>query len=177
MERRPSDWLKIVKMYVYDNIPMAYLAKKYKFNVSNLKHKIKVYELHGEAPFTDDQEKRIYTREEKLKAINQVLSGEKSARQLAAELGTPDASTVGDWVRLFKLKGEEGIQISRGRKKYMLHKERQSFLADKEIKARCKHLEEENEILKKSLALKVKLVSKHIMLLSDILILESHLKY
>ena len=65
MERRPSDWLKIVKMYVEDNVPMTYLAKKYKFNVNNLKHKIIFYEKHGEAPFTDDQEKRIYTREEK----------------------------------------------------------------------------------------------------------------
>ena len=25
--------------------------------------------LHGEAPFADEQEKRVYTREEKLKAI------------------------------------------------------------------------------------------------------------
>lgn len=153
MERRPSEWLKIVKMYVEDNVSMTYLAKKYNFNVSHIKHKIKIYQIHGEAPFTDEQEKRIYTREEKLKAINQVLTGEKSARQLSAELGTPDASTVGDWVRLYKLKGEDAIQISRGRKKYMLHKDRQSFLADKEIKARCRHLEEENEILKKSLAL------------------------
>ena len=35
----------------------------------------------------------------------------------------------------------------------MLHKDRQRFLADKELKARCKHLEDENEFLKKSLAL------------------------
>ena len=35
----------------------------------------------------------------------------------------------------------------------MLHKDRQRFLADKELNARCKHLEDENEFLKKSLAL------------------------
>jgi len=84
------------------------------------------------------------------------LSGKKSARQVAAEVGTPDADSVGEWVRKYKEKGEEGIQISRGRKKYMLHEDRQRFLADKELKDRCKHLEDENEILKKSLALALK---------------------
>lgn len=156
MKRRPSDWLMYVKMYVDDGVPMSVLSKRYKFNVSNLKHKINVYMIHGESPFTDEQEKRIYTREEKLKAIKTVLEGKKSARSLAAELGIPDSDTVGDWVRLYKEKGEEGIQVSRGRKKYMLHEDRQRFLADKELKARCKHLEDENEFLKKSLALAFK---------------------
>ena len=156
MKRRPSEWLKIVKMHVDDGVPMTKLAEKYNFDVSRLKHKVKVYMIHGERPFTDEQEKRIYTREEKLRAIKTVLSGEKSARQVAAEIGTPDSDTVGDWIRLYKKKGEEGVQISRGRKKYMLHEERQRYLADKELKARCKHLEDENEFLKKSLALALK---------------------
>ena len=156
MKRRPSEWLKIVKMHVDDGVPMTKLAEKYNFDVSRLKHKVNVYMIHGESPFTDEQEKRIYTREEKLRAIKTVLSGEKSARQVAAEIGTPDSDTVGDWIRLYKKKGEEGVQISRGRKKYMLHEDRQRYLADKELKARCKHLEDENEFLKKSLALALK---------------------
>ena len=45
------------------------LAAKHRFDVSKLKYKVKVYLLHGEAPFADEQEKRVYTREEKLKAI------------------------------------------------------------------------------------------------------------
>ena len=156
MERRPSEWLKIVKLHVDENMPMTVLAKKYKFNVGALKHKCKVYQIHGEKPFTDEQADRVYTREEKLAAIKEVLSGQKSARQVAAEVGTPDSDTVGDWVRKYKEQGEEGIQVSRGRKKYMLHEDRQKFLADKELKARCKHLEDEIEILKKSLALALK---------------------
>ena len=156
MKRRPSDWLKIVKMYVDDGVPMAKLAEKYHFNVSHLKHKINVYQIHGDKPFTDEQAKRVYTREEKLRAIKIVLSGQKSARQMSAELGTPDAQTVGEWVHLYKTKGEAAIQVSRGRKKYMLHEDRQRYLADKELKARCKHLEDENEFLKKSLALALK---------------------
>ena len=156
MKRRRSDWLKYVKMYVDNDIPANVIANKYKLNVSHLKHKIKVYMIHGEAPFTDEQEKRIYTREEKLKAIKTVLSGEKSGRQMAAEIGTPDSDTVNEWIKAYKLKGEDAIQTSWGRKNYMLHEERQRFLADKELKAKCKHLEDENEFLKKSLALALK---------------------
>lgn len=156
MKRRSRDWLKFVKMYVKDGIPMMTIAKKYNFSVSNLKHKVNLYQLHGELPFSDEQEKRVYTREEKLKAIKIVLSGEKSGRQMAAEIGTPDADTVNDWIKLYKTKGEAGVQTSKGRRCYMLHKERQAFLAEKELKERCKYLEDENEFLKKSLALALK---------------------
>lgn len=153
MERRPEEWLKFIKMHVDDGVPMMELSRRYKFDVAKLKYKVKVYLMHGEAPFTDEQEKRIYTREEKLKAIQTILNGEKSGRQVALELAVPNPHTVQDWVALYKEKGEEAIQVSRGRKKYMLHEERQRYLADKELKARCKHLEDENEFLKKSLAL------------------------
>lgn len=156
MKRRPSDWLKWVKMHVEDGVPMTYLANKYKFNVSHLKHKVHVYMLYGEAPFTDEQANRVFKREDKLKAIKAVLNGEKSGRQAAAELGALDSTTVNDWIQLYKAKGESAIQDSRGRKKYMLHEDRQAYLANKEIKARCKYLEDENEFLKKSLALALK---------------------
>ena len=85
MNRKPSDWLKYVKMHVHDGVPMTKLAAKYQFDVAKLKYKVKVYLLHGETPFTDEQEKRIYTREEKLKAIQIVLKGEKSGRQVASD--------------------------------------------------------------------------------------------
>lgn len=156
MNRRPSEWLKYVKMHIDNDVPMKKLAEKYKFDISKLKYKVKLYLIHGEFPFTDEQEKRIYTREEKLKAIQTVLKGEKSGRQVALELAIPNADTVNDWVKLYKEKGEAAIQVSRGRKKYMLHHDRQAYLADKELKARCKHLEDENEFLKKSLALALK---------------------
>lgn len=140
-------------MYVDDGIPMTKIAERYKIDISKLKYKVNVYLLHGEFPFTDEQENRIYTKEEKLQAIKAVLNGEKSGRQMALELGIPHADTVNDWIQLYKQKGADAIHDSRGRKKYMLHKDRQRFLADKELKARCKHLEDENEFLKKSLAL------------------------
>lgn len=63
MNRKPSDWLKYVKMHVHDGVPMTKLAAKYQFDVAKLKYKVKVYLLHGESPFTDEQEKRGFDDE------------------------------------------------------------------------------------------------------------------
>lgn len=156
MNRKPSEWLKIVKEYHNSDISISKLAVKHGVEVSKLKYLIKLHNLHGDFPFTDDQESRIYTREEKLKAIEEYLSGTKSGRQIALELGSPSADIVRDWANLFKNKGPDAIQISRGRKKYLLHEDRQRYLADKELKQRNQHLEAENEYLKKSLALAFK---------------------
>lgn len=43
-------------MYVDNGVSMTKLAEKYRFDVSKLKHKVKAYLLHGETPFTDEQE-------------------------------------------------------------------------------------------------------------------------
>ena len=156
MKRTGADWLRYIKMYTEKGIPMMEISKKYNFDVSNLKYRVRLYELYGEKPFTDLQGERIYTKEEKLEAIQKVLSGKISSRQLSLELGHPDPKILLDWIRLFKTKGPDGIHISRGRKKYLLHEDRQRYLADKELKERNTHLEIENEILKKSLALALK---------------------
>ena len=128
------------------------LAKKYDYDLAKIKYLIKLYQVHGETPFTE-QDKRVYSREEKLEAINIVMSGLKSARQLALEKGLPSPHVIQDWVEKFKAEGPDGIQVSRGRKAYRLHADRQKFLADKELKARLTFLEAENAYLKKAYSL------------------------
>lgn len=153
MIHRPDEWLKYVKMHIDDGVPMTHIAAKYELDISKLKYKVKLYRIHGEWPLTDEQAKRVYTREEKLTAIQEVLTGNKSGRQVALEMGIPGADTVNDWIKLYKEKGPDAIQISKGRRKYLLHEDRQAFLADKELREKLEHLEAENEYLKKSLAL------------------------
>jgi len=156
MVRTKQDWLDMIHAYLDDKASITELAKKYSISADRLKYKIKLYQLHGDMPFADEQEKRVYTREEKLQAIKDVMSGHVSGRQMALDLGIPDPDTINDWIALFKAKGPDAIQISRGRKSYMLHADRQKYLADKEMKARLNHLELENAYLKKSLALSLK---------------------
>ena len=162
MKHTNSEKLKILKEYVDDKASVTYLVKKYQIDKAKLLYFIHLYEKHGETPFTDEQEKRIYTREEKLKAIEDVKSGRKSCRTVGVELGCPNPHTVQDWIKKFDKGGADAIQVSRGRKSYMLHEDRQAFLAQKELKERNKHLEAENEYLKKlySLIQKKKELSK-----------------
>ena len=156
MKFDPKKWLKIVHMHLDDGVPMTTLSEKFNVDLAKVKYRVKLYLMHGEFPFSEKQESRIYTREEKLEVIKIVLSGQKSGRQIALEKAIPNPHTVHDWIIKYRKEGERAIQVSRGRKQYMLHKDRQAYLADKELKARCKHLEDENEFLKKSLALALK---------------------
>lgn len=146
-------WLKIVHEYLDEKEPMTVLCRKYKVDAAKLKYRVNLYLLYGDKPFTDEQANRVYTREEKLKAIHLVLEKKKSSRQVGLEMCIPNPHTVQDWVKKYKEEGEEAIQVSRGRKKYMLHEDRQRYLADRELRARNKFLEMENDVLKKSLAL------------------------
>ena len=146
-------WLDIVHEYLDEKASMTFLCRKYKVDASKVKYRVNLYLLYGDKPFTDEQANRVYTREEKLKAIHLVLDKKKSSRQVGLEMCIPNPHTVQDWVKKYKKEGEEAIQISKGRKKYMLHEDRQRYLADKELKARNKFLEMENDVLKKSLAL------------------------
>ena len=145
--------LKMVHEYLDDKVSTLKLSKKYGYDLSKIKYMIKLYEMHGEAPFDERQGSRVYTREQKLIAIKEVLSKEKSTRQVALELAVPNPHTVQDWVKKFKEKGEEGVQTTTGRKQYLLHEDRQRYLANKEMTERLKALELENDYLKKSLAL------------------------
>jgi len=148
--------LRIVKEYFEDKLSITSLAKKHDIDIAKLKYAIRLFEAHGEEPFTDKQQDRIYTREEKIKAIEDVINKKKSCRQVGIEHGLTDPSIVKDWVNLYKRKGFDGIQISRGRKKYLLHEDRQKYLANKELKNRLLYLEAENAYLKKLYSLRLK---------------------
>ena len=76
--------LKMIKEYLDEQVPMTKLVKKYNYDLAKLKYLVKLYQMHGKKPFLE-QDKRIYTREEKLEAIKIVMSNQKSARQLALE--------------------------------------------------------------------------------------------
>ena len=149
-----SDRLAMVKRYVGENQKIEDICREFNnYDRSKLKYYIQLYERHGETPFSDEQAKRVYTREEKLTAIKQVMQNKKSARLVAAELGSPNPGIVHDWVRMYKERGEDSIQVSSGRKGYQLHPDRQKYLAAKELRDRLAYLEAENAYLKKVYAL------------------------
>ena len=126
---------------------------KFKRVFSNIKFYVALYRKHGESVFTNENGLKTYSREFKLKTIRRYLNGNESMRAIAVDLGLTDPGIVRDWVKKYREGGEDAIQVSTGRKNYLLHEERQDKIASDELKERIKYLEAENEYLKKSYSL------------------------
>ena len=138
--------LKLAKEHIEEGIPLYEISKKYNYEISNVKYQCSLYQRHGEKAFSN--EKRSYTREEKLKAIRRHEEG-TSIRQIALDIGLPDATILGDWVKIYRQKGEAGIKDTNSRNHYLMHEERLNKIALDSMQERMKYLEAENEYLKK----------------------------
>ena len=141
--------LLIAKEHINEGTSFKELSSKYGVkDIGDIKYFIQLYEKHGEQIFIGRDQMQDYTREFKLTALNRVLVKGESIRSAASEMGVIDPTTVADWIRLYRLKGEDGIQTTRRRKSYELKEEKLDRIANKELKERIKHLEAENEYLK-----------------------------
>ena len=87
-----------------------------------------------------DKQKK-YTREFMDSAVQMVLGGDKSAAEVARELGLPEWK-VGNWVRAAKKAGATGGGTSNGNAEQEL----------KKLQREYRRLKEEHEILKKAAA-------------------------
>lgn len=95
--------LQMAKEHLEEGIPLSEIAKKYNYDIKNVKYQCALYRRHGPSAFIDEGIKK-YTRDEKLKAIKRNKSGE-SIRQIALDMGLSDASIIRDWVRLYDKNG------------------------------------------------------------------------
>ena len=138
--------IKIVKEHIEEFVSLKELEIKYKISMKHIKYMVALYRKHGESVFSDEIKK--YSRETKLKAIKRVYEGE-SQREVAIDLGLAEATTIRDWLRIYKSKGEEGIKDSYSRSHYLLHEDRLDKIAVDSLKDRNAYLEAENEYLKK----------------------------
>lgn len=88
----------LVLEHLEQGFPLHELAQRYDYDVSNLKYFVGLYRIHGKDVFLNRGETTIYTREQKLNAI--------------------------DRVNLYLEKGENSIQPTRARKHYLDYEER-----------------------------------------------------
>ena len=153
MKYSMKEKLEMAKEHVDEGIPLHELAKKYDFHVSNIKYQCRLYELYGEKAFEDRGTSRTYTREEKLKAIDRVLNGKESRRQVALSMMLSEPKIVEDWVNKYLKEGESSIKDTHSRSHYLIHEDRLQVEANKKLLERLEYLEAENEYLKKSYAL------------------------
>jgi transposase len=134
-------------------VPLHELAQRFQYDVSNVKYFVGLYRMNGKDVFLHRGKTTIYTREQKLYAIDRVNKEHISYRQLSLQLGLIDPGILRDWVNLYRKKGEAAIQNSHARKSYLKHEDRLDKIADKSLKDRLEYLEAENAYLKKLYAL------------------------
>ncbi len=125
------------------------------YDIGNLKYLINIYKRYGSKAFLN-RENGVYKRDTKLLAIDRVKHGE-SIRSVAIDLGLIDPCILGDWVRLYKQKGEEAIQDTYPRKGYLTKDKRAKLIVDQALVEENERLKAEIEYLKKSRSLTKKL--------------------
>ena len=138
---------QIIREHIDKGVSLGDLQEKYKIDHAKLTYLIALYRKYGPSPFQDNI--RSYSRELKLSSIRRVLEGDESIRQVALDIGLPEASTLGDWIKIYKEKGIDSIRDSWSRAHYLKHEDRLNKIAEDSLRDRIKYLEAENEYLKK----------------------------
>jgi transposase-like protein len=82
--------LKMVLEHLEQGVTLHELAKRYDYDVSIVKYFVGLFRMHGQDVFLNRGETTIYTREQKLNAINRVNEEHISYRQLSLQLGLID---------------------------------------------------------------------------------------
>ena len=121
------------------------------YDIGNLKYIINLYKRHGKKVFLN-KEIKVYKRDSKLLAINRVNEGE-SIRSVALDLGLTDPTILGDWLKLYRTKGEAAVKDTYSRKSYLLKHERAKEIVDQTLLEENERLKAEIEYLKKSRSL------------------------
>ncbi|MDY5645980.1 MAG: transposase, partial [Candidatus Onthovivens sp.] len=131
--------LECVLLHLNDNLPLYTISKERGINVARLKYCIDLYKKWGEVAFKKKEERRTYTRETKLKAIEDHIVNGRSFRKIAIDLMLTEPNIVSDWVNMYKEKGEEAIKDTYSREAYkhhndkVLEKEYKKILEDLQI--------------------------------------------
>jgi len=148
MKTTVSEKLEAVLDHLNNHLPIKDCAVKHNIDSSHLKYLISLYQKHGRNAFENKSKRTIYSKETKLKMIKRFLDGE-TGYSLSLELGSTDPKVVLEWVKLYKEKGEDGIQTTLRRKHYLKTNDRIALQAKQRMIKRNEYLEAENEVLKK----------------------------
>lgn len=147
---------KLVLLHINEGIPINEIAKTYNIDLGRLKYNISLYKKWGDKAFNKNEQRHLYTRELKLKAIHEILSRSISYREKGIDLMLSDPTIIRDWVKLYKKHGESSIKDTNSREAYKHHDDK---VLEKEYKKLLEDLERtkaENEYLKKSYSLILK---------------------
>lgn len=145
-----EDRLKMCEDHVLRGKSLSHISEDNgNYDITNLKYLINLYKKFGSEVFLN-REDVVYYRDTKLLAISRVQAGKESLRSIALDLGLPDPTILAGWIKVYKTKGEAGVQDTYPRKNYVLKDERARLIVDKKLAEENERLRAEIEYLKKS---------------------------
>lgn len=149
--------LKMCEEHVLNKKSLSHISEDNgNYDIGNLKYLINLYKKFGKDVFLNREDK-IYYRDTKLLAISRVLKNGESIRSVSLDLGLLDPTILGGWLKIYRAKGEAGIEDTYPRKNYVLKDERAKIIVDKKLIEENQRLRAEIEYLKKSQSLTQKL--------------------
>lgn len=148
--------MKMCEEHIIKGKSLSHASEMYGgYDIGSLKYLINIYKLYGKESFIN-RENGVYKRDTKLLAISRVEHGE-SIRSVALDLGLIEPSILGDWVRMYKRKGEAAIKDTYPRKGYLTKDKRAKAIVDQALVEENERLKAEIDYLKKSRSLTKKL--------------------
>ena len=143
------------KKGIHIDLPPNARCKERDFFMHKVRNWNRLYDLHGIDGLKHKQFNHVWTKEERFKLVTQVLAG-KTISQVSFENKVQD-SILSSWVRRYREKGIEGLELCKGRKPKVpdMPKKKKVKLAPSEkeelelLRARNEYLEAENAYLKK----------------------------
>ena len=107
--------LKIVHDYLDGKGGSDYLAKKYSIKApSQVKRWINAYQEFGEEGLVRKRQKKKYSVQFKLDAIELYLTSELSYREVANTLNMNNPNLIASWMRQFREGGIDGLSKTKG---------------------------------------------------------------
>lgn len=149
--------LKMCEEHVLNKKSLSHISEDNgNYDIGNLKYLINLYKKFEKDVFLNREDK-IYYRDTKLLAISRVLKNGEPIRSVSLDLGLLDPTILGGWLKIYRAKGEAGIEDTYPRKNYVLKDERAKIIVDKKLIEENQRLRAEIEYLKKSQSLTQKL--------------------
>jgi transposase InsO family protein/transposase-like protein len=148
--------IEMCEEHILKGKSLSHVSEMYDgYDIGNLKYIINLYKKHGKKIF-DHNKIKTYKRDTKLLAIARVENGE-SIRSVALDLGLTDPTILGDWLKLYRTKGEAAVKDTHSRKGYLTKDKRAKAIVDQTLLEENQRLKAEIEYLKKSRSLTKKL--------------------
>jgi len=152
--------VKIVTAYLNGEGTYKDLAARYGVKgTTQIKQWVNTFKVFGEGALNPKKNRKVYTIQTKLDAINLYITSQKSIREVANSMGITNSTLISEWIGRYREDGVDGLAGRKGYAPTMSKKDKKSRDAEtgaskkdvvhiKELEKQIRLLQIENAYLK-----------------------------